>query len=227
MLPLLRADLLRAVDGLVHGFTADRSLTFTADAADPAWATLAAREEIPPRFALVRQVHGRAVHRVSAPGLAGDGDALITDEVGLFLAIRVADCVPILLLGEDHEIAAVHSGWRGTAAGIVPATVAAMRTRPRAAVIGPCISVEQYEVGEEVISGVAASGVPTDVFVRRDLGPRPHADLKAAVAWQLHRCGITAVSTLPHCSVSDPRLHSYRRDRGDSGRMAAFIGWRR
>ena len=152
-------------------------------------------------------------------------NAIVTDTPGLFLGIRVADCVPILLLGEDNEIAAIHSGWRGTAADIVGATVEAMRTRPRAAVIGPCISVEHYEVGEEVVQGVSASGVPEHAFVHRDRGPRPHVDLRAAITWQLHRRGVTAVSTLQNCAYADPDLHSHRRDRERSGRMLAFIGW--
>jgi YfiH family protein len=224
---LLRADLLSAVSGLAHGFTADRRLSFSADPDDPALGELARRAEVTPgRFALARQVHGRDVLRVDAPGFAGDADALITGAEDVYLTIRTADCVPILLLGADRELAAVHAGWRGTAADIVAATVAAMHAPPRAAVIGPCISAAAYEVGEEVVEGIAASGVPVEVFVRRDMGDRPHVDLRAAVAWQLHRCGVTAVSILPQCTVGDPRLHSYRRDRGESGRMVSFIGWR-
>lgn len=222
---MLRAELLTA-PGLVHGFTADRALSFSADPADPAYDALATREGIPAgRFALVRQVHGRAAVRAAAPGLLGDADALITDTPGLFLGIRVADCVPVLLLGADREIAAVHSGWRGTAADIVGATIDAMRSTPRAAAIGPCICVDHYEVGEEVVDGICAAGVPAEAFVHRDRGPKPHVDLRTAITWQLHRRGVTAVAALPHCVMEDPDLHSHRRDRERSGRMLAFIGW--
>lgn len=216
------------ISRLVHGFTAERSLSFSADPTDPAWDDLAARAGFPAgQVALVRQVHGHTVKRVSAPGLAGDGDALITDQVGLLLTIRVADCVPILLCGPGRQIAAVHSGWRGTAANIVAATIRALGGPPTAAVIGPCISTRRYEVGEEVVDGIRAAGVPDEVFVRRDLGERPHVDLRAAITWQLHQSGVTAVSALPQCAFEDERLHSFRRDREQSGRMAAFIGWLR
>lgn len=215
-----------SIPELVHGFTAERSLSFSADPMDPAWNHLAARAGFPAgQIALVRQVHGRTVRRVSKPGLAGDGDALITAQAGLLLTIRVADCVPILLCGPGRQIAVVHSGWRGTAADIVAATVQDLGGPPHAAVIGPCISAARYEVGEEVVEGIQSAGVPTEVFVRRDLGERPHVDLRAAITWQLHRSGVTAVSTMPQCAFEDARLHSFRRDRERSGRMAAFIGW--
>lgn len=224
---MLHAELLESITGLVHGFTDRLEQTFTPDPADTAWAQLAGAVQMAPEgIALVRQVHGCAVRAVVSPGMQGDADAMITRQRGVLLGIRTADCVPILLCCSDGQIAAVHSGWRGTALDIVGKTIAAMGTVPSAAVIGPCISAAHYEVGEEVVEGIASSGVPANVFASREEGQRPHVDLRAAVRWQLHRQGVTAVETLPQCSFGQPNLHSHRRDRQDSGRMAAFIGWR-
>ena len=229
MTTLLTASALEAVPGLRHGFTrADLDLGRHGAPADRARLLGAlGLPAAPDRLAVAAQVHGRAVLRADAPGLIGEGDALITEARGVFLAIRTADCVPVLLLGaaDTTEIAAAHAGWRGVAAGVLPATVAAMRAAPRLAVIGPCISVQHYEVGEEVVQAIVDAGVPEPAFVRRDLGPRPHADLRAAAAWQLRAAGVPAVEVMPHCTFADPDLHSHRRDGAASGRLAAVIGW--
>ena len=173
--------------------------------------------------AMLSQVHGRGVVQAEGAGMLGEGDALITRQRGLLLAIRTADCVPVLVLGEQGELAAIHAGWRGVAAGVVPATLAAM-SGAQTAVVGPCISTASYEVGEEVIEGIVAGGVPESVVADRSHGVRPHADLKAAVAWQLRQAGVS-VEVLPHCTLLDTNLHSYRRDGAKSGRLAAVIGW--
>ena len=96
---------------------------------------------------------------------------------------------------------------------------------PRA-VVGPCISSAHYEVGEEVVEGIASSGVPTAAFVHRPAGaPRPFADVGAAAIHQLRACGVTEVERISLCSFADARLHSHRRDQAASGRMAGLIGW--
>jgi YfiH family protein len=173
---------------------------------------------------MLSQVHGAGVVVAERAGMLGEGDALITRQRGLLLAIRTADCVPILVVGDDGELAAIHAGWRGLAAGVIPAALTAM-TAPHLAVVGPCISAAAYEVGEEVIAGIVAAGVPEAIVADRSRGVRPHADLKAAARWQLARHGVS-VEVLPECTLLDPDLHSYRRDGARSGRLAAVIGWR-
>jgi purine-nucleoside/S-methyl-5'-thioadenosine phosphorylase / adenosine deaminase len=130
------------------------------------------------RLAEVRQIHSALAYRVTRGednGLEylpcgypppsknrGDlpqGDALITNEPGILLAVRSADCVPVLLADPDNRaVAAVHAGWKGMLEGIVEKTVGEMRrifgTQPRSVVaaIGPSIRACCYEVGEEVES---------------------------------------------------------------------------
>lgn len=173
--------------------------------------------------AMASQVHGREVLRVSAPGLAGEADALVTETPGLLLAVRVADCVPVLVVGA-RGVAAIHAGWRGLVAGVIGAGLDALG-EPLAAAVGPCISVENYEVGDEVVAGVRAAGAPEAVFLRA--GPRrAHVDLRALAAWQLREAGVPEVEVLPHCTFASPALHSHRRGGAAAGRQAGVVGLR-
>jgi YfiH family protein len=121
------------------------------------------------RPVLLRQIHSDIVHPVGAAGMpqgehAPPGDALITCERGVLLAVQTADCIPILLADtKNHAVAAIHSGWRGTAQRIAEKTLGRMQmefgTRPQdvIAAIGPGIGQCCYEVGHEVIKEFAAT----------------------------------------------------------------------
>ena len=173
-------------------------------------------------YALVSQVHGDQCLRARQGGLIGEADALKTNQRGLVLAIRTADCVPILVEAEE-EVVVIHAGWRGIANNIIEKTLLEVPSL-RCAAIGPCISVDAYEVGEEVVLGIKEAGVPVSVFVQ-ERHPRPHVDLKAAAEFQLQRVGVPTIDVLPHCTFLDDGFHSYRRDRNQSGRLAGFIGF--
>lgn len=176
--------------------------------------------------ARVSQVHGDGLLEATTGGVIGEADALYTTTSGLLLCVRVADCVPVLLAG-PQVVAAVHAGWRGAAAGIVPKVVAQLRGEGLSvdrAWIGPSICGPCYEVGDEVVDAIEATGVPTARFVQRRLGARPHADVGAAVYAQLEASGVPLVARDPACSRCAPGLHSYRRDGARSGRMGAVIG---
>lgn len=186
----------------------------------------------------VYQVHGPAV-RVFQRGnpsrdLGPDGpldfkaDALVTDDPARVVAVRVADCTPILLASTDGRVvAAVHAGWRGVIAGVAPAAVRAMRdlgATSSVAAIGPCIGTDAFEVGPEVLAEfrrVFGQAAP----IRERADGKGHVDLKAALAFQLREHGVTAIDVLSHCTVSDPAMFfSHRRDRGMTGRMVGLIG---
>lgn len=240
---LRHSTLLSDVPGLVHGFSTRAGpawvdptvgLDLGPDTEVRTWAWLAAQVGLP-RAAIARlsQVHGALVHEAEGPGVVGEGDAVRSSCRGLLLTVRVADCVPVLVaeLGVDGtpvQVAAIHAGWRGLAAGVIPQTLAAMgaaRGR-RLAVVGPCIGVEAYEVGAEVIDGIGAR-VPRGVFVQP--GRRPghwQADLRSAAAWQLTEGGVDEVDVVPWCTWTDSELHSYRRDGAKAGRLGAVIGIR-
>jgi YfiH family protein len=172
--------------------------------------------------AWARQVHSARVLPAQA-GECGEGDALVGRDRGLALAVVTADCVPVLLAG-PAGIAAAHAGWRGIAAGIVPATVAALggEAGETVAWIGPAIGPCCYEVGPEVAAQVAAASEP-DVVEPGPAG-RPHLDLQEAVRLQLRAAGLRHLHIFRLCTrCQDFRLHSYRRDGQAAGRNHSFI----
>lgn len=161
-------------------------------------------------------------------GVIGEGDALISDKPGIALAIRTADCLPVLIADPLHRaVGAVHAGWRGTALEIVPKTIRAMgqrfgsRQEDLVIAIGPGIGGCCFEVGPEVAQKFAAF-FPE----RQDLAGRAKIDLAETIRRQLGRnggsVGQLALSGL--CTVCQPELfHSYRRDREAAGRMVSAI----
>jgi YfiH family protein len=213
------------------------------DAASPPWASaLASVGAAAHRLMRVRQVHGASVRSLrrgavgaDAAAARPDGDAIVSNEPGLALAVLVADCVPILLAdARTGSAAAVHAGWRGTCAGVAGAAVEAMRREfavdpgSLLAAIGPSIGPEDYEVGEEVRAAFAGAGHPPrdlDRWFRRHDG-RLWLDLWAANRDQFTAAGLApdriytaGLSTLRHRGL----LASYRADREKAGRMAALI----
>ncbi len=168
------------------------------------------------RLATLRQIHSDVIWSVrQADGCLGDGDALISAEPGLLLAIRTADCVPILLADPVRRVvAAVHAGWRGTVAGIAGLTVERMRaeygTNPRdvLAAIGPSIGPCCFAVGNEV------------ELPQQD----GKADLWVANRKQLGDAGVGLIWVAEQCTMCDEqRFYSFRRGR-DTGRMTSAIG---
>lgn len=190
----------------------------------------------------VRQVHGRVVRvvrrgeRTRALGDKPDGDAIVSNEPGLVLAVVVADCVPILLADRrSGAAAAVHAGWRGTCASIAREAVDVMArelgTRPSdlCAAIGPSIGPEDYEVGEAVLNAFLDAGHEPSLVERwfvRGEGRTPHLDLWQANRDQLEGAGLAADS-INVCGLSTFRypavFESYRRDGPRAGRMAAMV----
>jgi YfiH family protein len=182
------------------------------------------------------QVHGRDVlaiepDRDRAKLLGQHADALLAHSPGLGCAVKIADCLPVLLAHRDSgAVAAVHSGWQGTVRDVVGAAVAALcRTTGQEsgliAAIGPHIRACCFEVGDDVAAQLAAAAGSDDV-VRRASGARPHVDLALVVKHQLRRAGVLepAIEILDGCSMCDAaRFFSYRRDRENSGRNLAAI----
>lgn len=185
------------------------------------------------RIALVKQVHGDRVLRVDAPtgplGAAGDADALLTTRPGLAVAVRVADCVPILLAGPGG-VAAVHAGWRGVAAGIAPQAARALAetigcsVSEVRALIGPHIGQDAFEVGPEVVAAIEATGPARGRFSRPGREDRAHVDLGAALVAQLEALGLVAVACTGGDTTTE-RFFSWRADGPRTGRQAGIIAW--
>ena len=181
--------------------------------------------DIPDRFgqlATLKQVHSAAcVTAGGRSGVLGQGDALLEDTPGAVVAVKTADCVPVLLADERRRaVAAVHAGWRGTVAGIVQNTIGAMRERFGTltgdvhAAIGPGIAKCCFEVGPEVAVQFGVQG-------------RSHVDLEGVIRQQLTNEGVAperiyASGLCTRCGREE--FHSYRRDGQAAGRLYSFVG---
>lgn len=191
-------------------------------------------------FVRLTQVHGRAVLTFEEParkrrsGILGTGDAVITCQQNVLLAVASADCVPIVLADRDSGwIAAVHAGWRGTAARVLDAALDALEARgvPVAglsAAFGPSISRERYEVGPEVVAALREAyrdvAVPADA-IRAGGADRAVVDVAAFNVAALRRRGIRAERTTGSdlCTHETPDLPSWRRNGAATGRILTGI----
>ncbi|HEV8267849.1 MAG TPA: peptidoglycan editing factor PgeF [Thermoanaerobaculia bacterium] len=191
--------------------------------------------------ARLAQVHGRNVLAAEGdpePGrdrVVGEGDALVTRDPSRILAVASADCTPVLLLdAESGWIAAVHAGWRGTAARVVSAAIESFRERGVAAkdllaFFGPSISRESYEVGPEVIAALrsAHAGDPvSEDAVRPGAGDRSFVDVAAFNRAELLAAGVREDNVVDSgfCTASRKDLFpSYRRDGAGTGRVLTGV----
>jgi len=188
---------------------------------------------------LPRQVHGATILPVDAGSGArlGDGDAVVTDYPGALIGVATADCVPILLIAPAVRVcAAIHAGWRGTAADIARKTVADLAERfgvqpdDIEAAIGPAICGPCYEVGDEVVDALTtALGPHAACGISHPNGARPHADLRTINRALLIAAGLPPdrVHLVGACTACDTTFpcHSYRRDATAAGRQLSVIGW--
>ena len=187
----------------------------------------------------VKQVHGTDVLVLDRPVQEGepfDGswDALITDQLQVTVAVRTADCVPVLLHDPKRKVvAAVHAGWRGVVAGIVPKTVDVMKhrfgTEPAQVRvgIGPSAGPCCYEVDEPVLARLRESCGDWRLVVAKRGRNRALLDLRSLVRWQAESIGVGAgnIVTANACTICHPDLFfSYRRDGVVKETMMSGIG---
>ena len=186
-----------------------------------------------------RQVHGATV--ASALACSGpsppDADTITSKLAGQAVAVVTADCVPILVASADGSaVAAVHAGWRGLAAGVIAAGVAALAelaggVASLVAVVGPHIGACCYEVDEPVLDGLGDRFGDLLASTTRPTRPGHVAlDLGGLSRLALGRAGLlpAAVGSVPDaCTCCDAqRFHSFRRDGSRSGRLVHFIAAR-
>jgi polyphenol oxidase len=183
--------------------------------------------------ALVRmqQVHRADVFMAKGrPSSKPEADIAVTDDPSIALSVRVADCVPVLLADRrTGAVAAIHAGWKGTAAGAVIAAVESLtsiyRTNPGdlVAAVGPSIGPCCYEVGPELADHFSSHAEASTWFTR---DAKPHLDLWRATRDQLARAGVPPADThvAALCTFDHPALfHSYRREGTRAGRLVAAI----
>ena len=218
-----------------HVFTS-RACAFRGPARDDDYRRLSACLDVKPdELVLVKQVHGRAL-LIVRPGEAlretPEADAIISTDPSRAIAVRVADCVPILIADSQHRVvAAIHAGWRGTCAGIVQATIQAIEAlgvvpADLTAAIGPSIGGCCYQVDDRVrdtFLGVTPDAV---AWFSEDGPGHWKLDLSQATADQLAAAGVppAAIQVATYCTAEHlDRCFSYRAEGPGTGRMAAAI----
>ena len=170
----------------------------------------------------LKQVHGNKVN-IAKPGQQ-EGDALVTNEPNLVIAISIADCYPILFYDEVNKvIGGVHAGWRGTVSKIAENTISEMHklgAKPQniKVAIGQGICQNKFQVGKEVIEQFEQAGFPSTCWQENKI------DLIECNKYVLLQNGIQEknIWTMNRCTFEED-FFSYRRDNGKTGRMWAVI----
>lgn len=190
------------------------------------------RAALPGEPRWLRQVHGATVVDAAETGDLVPADGSFTDAVDVVAAVMIADCMPVLISDAAGRCVGVaHAGWRGLAAGVIQATVSAMRKRlpdgdELIAYLGPAIGPRHFEVGPEVLAAMRSSLSGAESAFEEIGGGKFFADLFALGRQALAEAGISRVHGGLDCTYSEPsRFFSYRRD-AVTGRHAALI-WRR
>lgn len=202
--------------------------------------TLCAFHRDPACLAETRQVHGvniavieqNPANALVITGKRPEADGLVTDQPGVTLFMRFADCVPVLLFDPQKKVIGLaHAGWRGTVNRVAQNAVAAMQSRYGSrpqdilAGIGPSICADDYPVGEEVVAQVqAAFGADAPGLLRKENG-KANLDLWAANRLVLEQAGIQQIEVSGKCTACDVETwFSHRAEGGRTGRFGALIG---
>jgi YfiH family protein len=188
------------------------------------------------RVQFLSQVHGTGVVVTDGQDdrtelIHREGDAVVSRDPRCAAAVRIADCVPILVADrKSGTVCAIHAGWKGLALGVIESGVTKLRDVAGSegdlvAVIGPHITLAAFEVSEDVAETLAACAPGTNV-VDRTLGPKPHVSLARIARTKLAALGLkdADVDQLPGCTYTDgDAFFSFRRDGKTSGRHLAAI----
>ena len=226
-----------------HLFTTRQLQLHTSDV-EHAWQLAAESVDAKPQHLFrIKQVHGRAVRvvcagDVTAQGIAArpEADAIVSNVPGVALAVQVADCVPMLVADRRQSVAAaIHAGWRGTAAGIAVETIATLQrefgSRPDDLIVacGPSIGTCCYEVGRELVDAFRAAGASDEQIGRwfsEPVAGKLRLDLWQATHDQLVAAGVPAAQiqmsrlcTQTHADV----FHSYRAAGPRAGRIIGIV----
>lgn len=224
-----------------HAFTT-RALRFRDESTAADWSQLGRRLDISDdSIVRVSQVHGRKVLLIDqglsrSRAMAGHGaveaDSIVCTDPTLAIAVRVADCVPILIADTSHRVvAAVHAGWRGTCAGVATATIEAIDelgvpASDLVATVGPSMGGCCYQVDDKVRTAFLSMTPDAVEWFVEDGPGHWKLDLWKANADQLTGAGvpIESIHVMGVCTKHDnDQCWSYRQDGAGAGRMVAAI----
>lgn len=187
---------------------------------------VAAACRLPAEPVWLAQVHGTVVvdAATSSPGTQADGAR--TDRAGVVCAILTADCLPIFICNRrGSEVALLHAGWRGLAAGILEAGLRRMHSPPNELMVwlGPAIGPKAYEVGDEVRAALLAHDAQAASAFAPARRGKWRLDLYALARQRLTAQRVQSIHGGEYCTATQAELFfSHRRD-GATGRMASLL----
>ena len=174
----------------------------------------------------MNQVHSAdCLYLTEKPDESPSVDALITDKAGLKLAVKTADCAPILLADKKkHLVAAIHAGWKGAFQGVIENTILKMielggNPQDMVAGVGPHLQIQSFEISPEMY---ALFPKTESRFFTEENG-KIHFDFDAYVIHRLRRSGIQDVESVGEDTYSNPQYNSYRRDPKNPARQLSVI----
>jgi YfiH family protein len=189
------------------------------------------------KIVTMQQVHGDNLIEVKDKKMkeAGEADAMVTAESGVYLGVLTADCVPLLFIAPKARLAAaVHAGWRGTLAGIASKTVDDFNNRyginadDLEVALGPSIGVCCYEVNDDVAQPLMKKwGALTTPSIAMKNG-KPHINLSRLNRDILRAAGVPGTQLFqigPCTRCAAEEFFSYRREGGETGRQISVVGW--
>ena len=190
------------------------------------------------RLLFLDQIHSDVIQSIDKiPKGNLKGDAMVTDLPFLFLVIKTADCLPVLIVSQSPKvIACVHCGWRGIRKRVVQRAIQRMRgyygCDPSALLValGPCVGRRCYEVGEDVLLDFEKEGHSTEFFQNHPshegkyLFDLKEANISQMVSLGIRKDNIFSIGICTHCHED---FASYRRDKDKAGRVLSFIGIKR
>lgn len=177
-----------------------------------------------------KQIHGKAIAHIPSDFDLDQCDGMITRQCGIFLAIKTADCIPLLLYDTaSATIAAVHAGWRGLYKGIVSKVIEDMekmhsKKKDIVCAIGPHIGMCCYTISKERLY-LLEKVLPHINFQRVKEG-KIYIDLAKIAYQQLRQSGVPTdnIDIFNICTKCNKEYDSYRRDGESSARMLSLIG---
>jgi YfiH family protein len=191
-------------------------------------ALLTQRLALPTQPRWLEQVHGTDILLLDEQNVNADtrADGSYTRTANRVCAVLTADCLPLLICNrQGSEVAAVHAGWRGLAAGVLESALQCFHTPAQDLLVwlGPAIGPGVFEVGEEVLQAFAQRDAHAGQAFTASKDNKYLADIFQLARQRLQRSGVTAIYGGNHCTYSEPsRFYSYRREH-NTGRMATLI----
>lgn len=175
----------------------------------------------------IKQTHGVNIVNAIPAHLEEEADASYADHVNQICVVLTADCLPLLICNQSGtQVAAIHAGWRGLAAGIIEATINKLKQQggPLLAWLGPAIGPSKFEVGKEVLDAFTVND-PDLISAFKSLNADKYlANLYTLATIKLKKMGVSQIYGGNFCTYTEENLfYSYRRDNKNTGRMASLI----